>query len=110
MITEMERGFVGHCPVPALADVYAQAFELWHAGRKREAFDMFGRVLAFVSIPNAENYALIARGVFKESTITRPMSVAAAPSGGRRGEPLDEASKREIRGALDTFLKPYLKA
>ena len=109
MITEMERGFVGHCPVPALADVYAQAFELWHAGRKREAFDMFGRVLAFVSIPNAENYALIARGVFKESTITRPMSVAGS-SGGRRGEPLDEASKREIRGALDVFLKPYLKA
>jgi dihydrodipicolinate synthase/N-acetylneuraminate lyase len=112
MITEMERGFAGHCPTVGMADVYQQAFDLWHSGKKREAFDMFGRVLAFDSIPNAASYVLIARGIFKEDTITRPMSLpGSAPSGGGRrpAPPLDEASKREIREALSTYLKPYLR-
>jgi len=125
MITEMELGFSGHCPTTGMADVYAQAFDLWHAGRKREAFDMFGRVLAFDSIPNSGAYALIARGVFKEGTITRSMtspggaSLGAPSSGGggaaatggaaRRPAPLDEAGKKAIREALNTYLKPYLR-
>jgi dihydrodipicolinate synthase/N-acetylneuraminate lyase len=112
MITEMERGFSGHCPTTGLADIYAQAFDLWHAGRKREGFDMFGRVLALESIPNAGAYMLIARGVFKESTITRPMAASAAASSGtpaRRPAPLDEAGKKEIRDALNTYLQPYLR-
>ncbi len=114
MITEMERGFSGHCPTTGLADIYAQAFDLWHAGKKREAFDMFGRVLAFESIPNSGAYVLIARGVFKEDTKTRPMSMPGG--GGRTGGggaraslPLDEAGKKDIRDALTTYLKPYLR-
>ncbi len=115
MITEMERGFMGHCPTTAVSDIYAQAFDLWHAGRKREAFDMFGRVLAFDSIPNADAYALIARGVFKEGTITRRMTLPGGGGGRAAGgnnrpvTPLDDAGKREIREALNTYLKPYLK-
>jgi 4-hydroxy-tetrahydrodipicolinate synthase len=116
MITEMERGFVGHCPTTGLADIFAQAFDLWHAGKKREGFDMFGRVLAFESIPNSATYVLIARGVFKENTITRAMTGSgggggAAAGGGnnRRPAPLDEAGKKEIREALATYLKPYLR-
>lgn len=118
MITEMERGFMGHCPTTGMSDIYAQAFDLWHAGRKREGFDMFGRVLAFSSIPNADSYVLIARGVFKEGTLTRPMAISGGGSGGgsrpgggnnRSAAPLDEAGKREIRQALDTYLKPYLR-
>jgi dihydrodipicolinate synthase/N-acetylneuraminate lyase len=113
MITEMERGFSGHCPTTGLADIYAQAFDLWHAGKKREGFDMFGRVLALESIPNAGSYMLTARGVFKENTITRPMasSSAGGQSGApaRRPAPLDEAGKKEIRDALNAYLKPYLR-
>src|SRR5215472_668794 len=113
MITEMERGFSGHCPTTGLSDIYAQAFDLWHAGKKREGFDMFGRVLAFGSIPNADSYVLIARGVFKESNITRRMSTSGGGGGGRAGgrgaAPLDDAAKRDIREALSTYLKPYLK-
>lgn len=113
MITEMERGFTGHCPTTGLSDIYAQAFDLWHSGRKREAFDMFGRVLAFDSIPNAGSYVLIARGIFKENTITRAMSLpgGGGQSGGadRRAAPLDEAGKKEIRDALNSYLKPYLR-
>ena len=111
MITEMERGFLGHCPTTGMSDIYEQAFDLWHAGKKREGFDMFGRVLAFESIPHAESYVLVARGVFKETTITRPMSL---PGSGKAGDgrahtPLDEAGRREIRAALNTYLKPYLR-
>jgi dihydrodipicolinate synthase/N-acetylneuraminate lyase len=113
MITEMERGFSGHCPTTGLSDIYAQAFDLWHAGKKREGFDMFGRVLAFASIPNADSYVLTARGVFKEDTITRASATSGGAGGGRAGgraqAPLDEAAKREIREALNTYLKPYLK-
>jgi 4-hydroxy-tetrahydrodipicolinate synthase len=115
MITEMERGFSGHCPTTGLSDVYAQAFDLWHSGKKREGFDMFGRVLALESIPNAGSYMLIARGVFKEDTITRAMTLPGGGGGGqsggatRRPAPLDEAGKKEIRDALDTYLKPYLR-
>jgi dihydrodipicolinate synthase/N-acetylneuraminate lyase len=117
MITEMERGFMGHCPTTGLSDIYAQAFDLWHAGKKREGFDMFGRVLAMDSIPNADGYVLIARGVFKEDTITRRMTASGGGGGGGRAggggaravAPLDENGKREIREALNTYLKPYLK-
>jgi hypothetical protein len=76
---------------------------------------MFGRVLAFDSIPNASSYVLIARGVFKENTVTRAMSLPGGGGGqpggaGRRPAPLDEAGKREIRDALSSYLKPYLRS
>lgn len=116
MITEMERGFSGHCPTTGLADIYTQAFELWHSGKKREGYDMFGRVLAFDSIPDAGSYVLIARGVFKESTLTRAITLPVGRGGGqsggngRRPAALDDAAKKEIRDALNTYLKPYLRA
>ncbi len=105
MIEEMRLGFSGHCPITGLADVYASAFDLWHSGKRREAFDMFGRVLAFSSIPGAEDYVLTARGIFKETTRAR---------GGmglmRADRPLTEESKSFIREALNSFLNPYLRA
>lgn len=49
-VTEMELGFSGHCPYTILADIYSAAYDLWHEGRKREAFDMFGRIQAMGSM------------------------------------------------------------
>jgi 2-keto-3-deoxy-L-arabinonate dehydratase len=104
MIEEMRLGFSGHCPITGFADLYASAFDLWHSGKRRAAFDMFGRILAFSSIPGASDYALTARGVFKETTTAR---------GGmglmRADHPLSEESKTFIREALNSFLKPYLR-
>lgn len=55
------------------------------AGKHRDAFDMFGRMLAFNSITGASsNYLLVLRGIFKETTETR----------GNAG---------------DEFMKPYLR-
>jgi 4-hydroxy-tetrahydrodipicolinate synthase len=110
MIDEMRLGFSGHCPTTVLSDFYAAAFDLWHAGKRREAFDMFGRIQAFNSITGASGYLMVVRGVFKESTKTRAMSMGG---GGRSGQgpasPLDEATKQAVRDAWEQFMKPYLR-
>jgi dihydrodipicolinate synthase/N-acetylneuraminate lyase len=129
MINEMELGFSGHCPVVALADVYAAAFDLWHAGRRQEAFDMFGRILAFNSLgTSGRDSVLIARGVFKPTVKSRNappaggVDVAPEPGagggrggrrgggggGGGRGGPL--LDDQGVRDALNNYLKPYLRA
>ena len=107
MIDEMQLGFSGYCPVVALADVYQEAFELYEAGKHREAFDMFGRILAFGSISHASQYLMVARGIFKEDTKSRPtpgMGDAAT-----KQAPLTESDKKVVREALTTYLKPYLR-
>ncbi len=104
MITEMERGFMGHCPTTGLADIYAQAFDLWHAGKKREGFDMFGRVLAFDSIPNADAYVLIARGVFKEG-YHYAGDVAAGGGGRRKAAEAAARLRRSTRPARERSAK-----
>jgi hypothetical protein len=109
MINEMELGFSGHCPVVALADVYAAAFDLWHADRRKEAFDMFGRILAFNSLGTADaNTMLIVRGVFKPTTRSRPTpGMGGGAAGARTGPRLDE---KGIRDGLEDYLRPYLRA
>jgi dihydrodipicolinate synthase/N-acetylneuraminate lyase len=120
MIDEMRLGFSGHCPTVGLSDFFAAAFDLWHAGKQPQAFDMFGRLLAFESITNASAYLMVMRGIFKESTQMRrnpgmTSGGVAAGGGGRGGGnrgpavPLDEAGKKVIREAWDQFMKPYLR-
>jgi dihydrodipicolinate synthase/N-acetylneuraminate lyase len=107
MMTEMERGFVGHCPFVSFSDIYASAYDLYHAGKKREAFDQFGRIEAAATMfaQNDVNI-LIARGVFKPGTTTR----VAPPAPGadtRKRKPSDPG---EIKAELDLYMKPFLKA
>jgi dihydrodipicolinate synthase/N-acetylneuraminate lyase len=121
MIDEMRLGFAGHCPYTALADFYSAAFDLWHAGKRREAFDMFGRLQAFSTMTGASmNYILVLRGVFKETTKSRGNAASggggrggAGGGGGRGGRgaaaPLDEAGKKALRDAWDEFMKPHLR-
>jgi 4-hydroxy-tetrahydrodipicolinate synthase len=107
MIDEMQLGFAGYCPVVALSDVYQQAFELYEAGKHREAFDMFGRILAFDSITHADQYLLVARGIFKENTKSRPMPGMGDQN--NKAAPLTDEEKKAVLKALDTYLKPYLR-
>ncbi|HEY4051782.1 MAG TPA: dihydrodipicolinate synthase family protein [Acidobacteriaceae bacterium] len=107
MITEMERGFVGHCPFVSLADLYASAYDSYHAGRVRDAFDQFGRVAAASSMfAQSDVDVLIARRVFRPGTTTRVAPPAPGADIGRR----KVTSPDEIRHDLDTYLKPYLRA
>jgi len=110
---ELELGFLGTCPYTGLADVLQACFNAYRAGRKRDAYDSFGRFLAFNSLPHANEYVMKARGVFAEDAVMRSNpAVPGAPAGGagRRGGQITEAHKAEIRTALNTYLKPFLVA
>jgi len=110
---ELELGFLGTCPYTGLADVLQTCFNSYRAGRKREAYDMFGRFLAFNSLPHANEYVMKARGIFAEDAIMRvnpPVPGQPAGGGRRRGGAITEAHKAQIRLALSTYLKPHLVA
>jgi len=120
MIDEMRLGFSGHCPTTVLSDFYAAAFDLWHADKHREDFDMFGRLQAFNTIVGASGYLMAMRGIFKEDTKSRPtpgMGGGDAGGGGGRGGrgggrgagPLDEATKQAVRDAWNEYMKPHLR-
>ena len=48
LIEEMIRGFSGSMPAAGFADLYAQAWDLWHEGKQREAVDMFGKAAILI--------------------------------------------------------------
>ncbi|HUE65286.1 MAG TPA: dihydrodipicolinate synthase family protein [Rhizomicrobium sp.] len=109
---ELELGFLGTCPYTGLADVLQECFYAYRAGRKRDAYDIFGRFLAFNALPHANEYVMKARGVFAEDAVMRA-NPATLPAGGgnrQRGGSITDAQKAEIRAALDTYLKPFLVA
>ncbi len=108
MMDEMRLGFTGFCPTVGMADVFQQAWELYEAGKIRESFDMFGRIQAFSTIVDADRYVMVARGIFKEDTKSRPMPGMGSSSGPQG--PMTEADKKNVRDALNTYLKPYLRA
>ena len=112
MMDEMRLGFTGFCPTVGMADVFQQAWELYEAGKVRESFDMFGRIQAFSTITDADRYVMVARGIFKEDTKSRPTpgmgSGGGAAADGVRTI-LTEADKKNVRDALNTYLKPYLR-
>ncbi len=139
MINEMELGFWGHCPTVNLADIYAQAFDLYHAGKKEESFAMFGRIGALGTMNlNLGNPLMVARGMFKLTTRSRnaPAAAGVAPDptaggagggggGGRAGARAGRGGAgggggagsaritpeevQAIRAALDTYMKSCLR-
>jgi len=108
---ELELGFLGTCPYTGLADVLQASFNAYRAGRKRDAYDIFGRFLAFNSLPHANEYVMMARGVFADGAIMRanPGAAGGGAANRRRGA-ITEANKAEIRLALNSYLKPFLVA
>lgn len=109
MIDEMRLGFSGHCPTTPLADFYAAAFDLWHSGKHRDAFEMFGRLQAFNTLVGASRYLMVLRGIFKETTRSRPTPGMSGGGAGGRVPPLDEVGKQALRDEWNEFMKPYLR-
>ena len=103
---DMELGFTGTCPYVGLADVLQACFNRYQAGQKREAFNIFGAFLAFNAQPRANEYVMMARGVFADDAVMRKMPSAQE----KKEPPITAAQKAEIRKLLDTYLKPYLVA
>ncbi|MDQ1470105.1 MAG: 1-pyrroline-4-hydroxy-2-carboxylate deaminase [Bryobacterales bacterium] len=109
MITEMQLGFTGHCPYTNLADVYSAAYDLWNQGKKREAFDMFGRIQATASIMPVNTIdVMIARGVFRPGTKVR--TAPAVPGAPVKRPAAPAISHEQMRDTLKEYLGPYLKA
>ena len=114
MMDEMRLGFTGFCPTMGLSDVFQQAWELYEAKKIHESYDMFGRIQAFSTINGADAYVMVARGIFKETTKSRPtpgMGTGGGGGGGgaRGGSALTDADKKKVRDALNAYLKPYLR-
>ena len=69
LLDEMRRGFSGSMPAAPLADIYASAWDLWHAGRHAEAMAAFGKAAILLEEEGAygveaDKYMLCLRGVF----------------------------------------------
>jgi dihydrodipicolinate synthase/N-acetylneuraminate lyase len=103
LIDEMIRGFSGTMPAAPFADVYANAWDLWHEGKRREAVEIFGNAAVLiqeVSMYGTESvkYLLEIRGVFKNTRVREPEK-----------NKLDETGKQVLRDMMD-LMKPYLRA
>ncbi len=107
MITEMERGFVGHCPFVSLADLYASAYDSYHAGRVRDAFDQFGRIRGGqLHVSPKRRQCIDCPPCVPPGTTTR----VAPPAPGADTRRRKTISPEEISRELDTYFKPYLRA
>ncbi|HEY3439290.1 MAG TPA: dihydrodipicolinate synthase family protein [Paludibaculum sp.] len=104
LIEEMRRGFSGSMPAAAFADLYAQTWDLWQAGKRREAMEMHGRtllVLTDMGLYGLEGlkYPLVLRGVFGTWKTRKQES----------SQVLTEAGMKALREAVE-FAKPFLRA
>jgi 4-hydroxy-tetrahydrodipicolinate synthase len=102
LIDEMRRGFAGSMPAASFADLYASTWDLWHAGDRKAAMDIFSQASMLIHEVGPYGleglkYILELRGVFKTHH-TR--------SGKGR---LDEDGKQTIRAMLE-YVKPHLRA
>ena len=112
MIDEMYRGSAGTMPASSFADLYAVAWDQWHAGKKKEALEAFSKALLFITevqvygIPSLK-YILELRGVFPNHAV-RGDGAAAGSILAQKGA-LDEKGK-EVLAELVKFAKPYFRA
>ena len=103
LLADMEAGFSGSCPYVGLSDLFQRSFDLWQAGDRKQAFEMFGRILAFDSLPGANEYVLTVRGVFREDTVLRRAGNAAP-------KVIDPSQKQRIADAFHRYLDGYRRA
>jgi dihydrodipicolinate synthase/N-acetylneuraminate lyase len=102
LITEMERNGGGTMAGAGLADIQAEIWDLWHAGKQKESRDLFMKFLLAAVLERRTGYVLQKeilrrRGIFKTVTMrsTRKFS-------------MDAADLRELDGILE-MLKPHYR-
>ena len=103
LLEEMARGSSGTMPAASWVDLYVRVWELWHAGNRQEARDMFAKTLLLIAKAQAHglpalSYVLHLRGVFPNWRVRSPNARA-----------LDDYAKEELRQTLE-YVKPYLRA
>ena len=103
LIDEMMRGVAGNMPASGWVDLYVRVWDLWRAGRRAEALDIFSKIMLFVTQATAHgfqslSYVLYLRGVFPNYQIR-----------GADQRRLDEPAKEAFRETYE-FVKPYFIA
>lgn len=103
LIEEMARGSAGNMPAASWVDLYVRVWELWHAGHRNEAIDMFSKTLLLITRAQAHglpalSYVLHLRGVFPNWKVRTP-----------NARPLDEQARAGLQETLE-FVRPYLRA
>ncbi len=103
LIDEMIRGTSGNMPASSFADIYAATWDLWHAGKKKEALDIYGNAAILINeistYDEGMKYILYLRGVFRTYHLRDRVPTT----------PLDETGKQVFKELLD-LMKPYLRA
>lgn len=119
LIDEMIRGISGNMPAASFADIYARAWDLWQAGDRRKAVEVYGNATVLINeistYDEGMKYILYLRGVFRTYQLReRPPANNGLPAWALRpvlknGTPLDETGKRVFKELLD-LMSPYLRA
>jgi 4-hydroxy-tetrahydrodipicolinate synthase len=100
LIDEMMRGVAGNMPAAGWAELYVKVWDLWHAGKRQEALDVFSKILLFVTQATAYgfpalHYVLHLRGVFSNWKVRGPDQ-----------RPLDRDAEAALRATYE-FVKPH---
>ena len=103
LLNEMARGSRGTMPGAGFADVQAQIWDWYQAGKKKEARDLFGKMLMMAVLELQTGYVLQKeilrrRGVFK-TMVMRDTT---------RGLYMDEGDQRELDEIFEV-LRPYFR-
>lgn len=114
LIDEMMRGSAGSMPAASFADLYTPVWDLWQAGKKKEAIERWGRCL--VLITEVQQYGIASlkfllqlRGVFPNH-VTRNTPSANVPNNPVSTRvALDDNAKRVLT-EIYSLMKPHLKA
>ncbi len=103
LIDEMARGSAGNMPAASVVDLYADCWNLWHAGHKTQAIDVFSKIMLFVTQFRAYgleslSFVLHLRGVFPNWNVRSP-----------RKNPMDAEAMAALERSCE-LVKPYLRA
>ena len=103
LITEMERGSGGTMAGAGLADIQAEIWDLYHAGKQNEARELFMRFLLAAVLERRTGYVL-QKEILRRRGIFRTVIMRST-----RKFSMDAADLRELDGILD-LLHPYYRA
>jgi hypothetical protein len=84
-------------------DLFQRVFEMWNAGHRRPAGELFARILALRSIPNVMPYLMVMRGIFPAGTATR------TPAGQKPPVALTEMEKELAQAVWADMLAPHAR-
>ena len=103
LIEEMARGSAGTMPAASWVDLYVKVWDLWHAGDRSAAMDLFSKALLLIAKATAHglpalSYVLHLRGVFPNWKVRTPSA-----------RELDRHAREQLESTLE-FVRPHLVA